>query len=83
MTGNASYRRASNRAKSMTSKLHTIVFDLIEGTSRDQWRSFAEKDGLTLSWIKAFAADRIPSPSAEKLEALYEAITGKEIEYKP
>jgi len=58
------------------------VFDLVEQTVPSQWEEFAKHPQLTKSWIKAFAQDRIPNPSASKLEALHEAITGKPVEYK-
>ena len=66
----------------MTSRLHSIVFELVEQTNSEQWRKFADHPNLTFSWIKAFADNRIPNPSASKLEALHEAITGKPVEYK-
>jgi hypothetical protein len=66
----------------MNSVLHQLVFDLLEQTSPEQWRAIAQKTGLKFSWIRAIAENRIPHPSASRLETLYEGLTGKAIELK-
>ena len=63
----------------MTSRLHEMVADAIAGTNADDWRRIAAATDLSFSWIKAFAAGRIPNPSASRLETLYEALKGKPI----
>lgn len=66
----------------MTSKLHAIVYELVEQTNAEQWRGYANTTGLSFSWIRAFAENRIPNPSASRLEQLYKAITGKDIGFE-
>jgi hypothetical protein len=64
----------------MTSRLHAIVFELVDQTNAEQWRQYANTAGLSFSWIRAFAENRIPNPSASRLEKLYEAIKGKPVD---
>ena len=66
----------------MNSILHKLVFDLLAQTGPEQWRQIAETTGLKFSWIRAIAEDRIPQPSAVRLEALYKGLTGKQVEFK-
>jgi len=66
----------------MNSILHKLVFDLLAETGPDHWRKITEETGLKFSWIRAIAEDRIPNPSAVRLEALYKGLTGKQIEFK-
>lgn len=63
----------------MTSVLHDKVAVAMNAVDPDDYRNLAERSGLTLSWIRAFAANRIPNPSASRLESLYKGITGKQI----
>jgi hypothetical protein len=63
----------------MTSVLHDKVAIALRRVDPDEYRAIAERTGLSLSWIRAFAANRIPNPSASRLETLYKGITGHAI----
>lgn len=65
----------------MCSELHSLVASLAKDTTPEDWRKIANETGLKFSWIKAFVEQRIPNPSAIRLELLHKGITGKSIEF--
>lgn len=61
--------------------LHTRVRHLLdERPRRLTYEVLAEMTGLQYHWIERFAQDRIKEPTALKMEKLYAALNGAELD---
>jgi hypothetical protein len=56
-----------------------MVAIALRSVPRENFAELAESTGLSLSWIRHFADNRIPNPSASRLETLYKGITGHSV----
>lgn len=61
----------------MVSVLQAAVAQLLDQTSRDQWRQIAKDTGLHSAWIRQLALGEIEHASAMRLEILHEHLTGQ------
>ncbi len=59
-----------------TESLHLITLELLRSSPEDT-AAVAVATGLSYSWIVTFAADRMRNPSVNKVQRLYEYLTGK------
>jgi len=62
--------------ESEAESLHSLTLALLR-ESRESTFEVATGTGLTYSWIVAFAAGRMDNPSVNKVQRLYEYLTGK------
>lgn len=63
----------------MTSLLLNKTLDLLRQTERDSWHDLARTSGATYAWIAQLHAGNIKDPSVNKIELLYNALSGKKI----
>ena len=59
-----------------TCSLHRLTLELLH-TADETTFAVAVATGLTYSWIVAFSANKMRNPSANKVQRLYEYLTGK------
>ena len=59
-----------------TGSLHQLTLELLH-TADETTFAVAVATGLTYSWIVAFSANKMRNPSANKVQRLYEYLTGK------
>lgn len=64
----------------MTLKLLITVKSLLAQKSREEWKAVAKELGYTLNWVSMVANGAIKEPSVDKIEQLYQLLTGKELE---
>lgn len=64
----------------MTTILLKTVQELLEQKNRDQWKELAEALGHTTNWVAMVASGQIKDPGVDKVEKLYQLLTGKKLE---
>lgn len=64
----------------MTSNLLKATIELLEQTSRESWPAIAKKIGCTYTWMCQLDAGTIKEPGVNKIEKLYNVLSGKEVE---
>lgn len=79
-------RKKSTKSTIKKSSFHQFVFDRFwekakdsEYTTSSLIYQLSQETGLSEPWINKFIYDKGGSPSVDKLECFYEAITGKQL----
>lgn len=63
----------------MTSALLRATLDLLDQTALEDWKRLAEECGLTVAWIRQLVDGKIKEPGVNKVERLYNALSGKAV----
>lgn len=45
-------------------------------------KKISDETGLPVGWLKVFSQDKVPDPSANRVETLYEYLTGERLKVK-
>ncbi len=64
----------------MTSNLLKATLELLEQTALADWKRLAVKCDLTVAWIRQLIDGKIAEPGVNKIERLYNALSGKDVE---
>lgn len=61
--------------------LKTRTLSLLQSRNRDNdYRNIAALTGLKPTWVASFAQGRIKEPSVDKVETLYQHLSGKQLD---
>lgn len=63
----------------MTTNLLKTVRDLLDQKSRDEWKILAEELNVSLNWVAMVADSKIKDPGVDKIEKLYQLLSGKSL----
>lgn len=64
----------------MTSNLLRATLELLDATSKESWPSYAEQIGCTYTWLVQLDKGNIKEPGINKIERLYELLSGKKLD---
>jgi transcriptional regulator with XRE-family HTH domain len=61
----------------MTSNLLKRTLELLDATGLEEWKQLAKELGVTVGWLRQLANGEIKEPGVNKVERLYNALSGK------
>lgn len=64
----------------MTSNLLKATRELLNDTGRDTWPALAKRINVTYAWLVQLDNDTIKEPGVNKIERLYNDLSGKSVD---